>query len=68
MFYMEVDFYGDYLRISWNGAATFNIQVPIGGEWVDMECFTCNGIDNENDAFNFALDWMNENVMEEENQ
>lgn len=65
MFYMEVDFYGDHLRIEWNGASTFNIQVPIGGEWVDVECFTCYEIDNQNDAFNYALDWMNENMMED---
>lgn len=65
MFYMEVDFYGDHLRIEWNGASTFNIQVPIGGEWVDVECFTCYDVDNQNDAFNYALDWMNENMMED---
>lgn len=65
MFYMEVEFYGDHLRIEWNGSATFNIQVPIGGEWVDVECFTCYDVDNQNDAFNYALDWMNENMMED---
>lgn len=65
MFYMEVDFYGDYLRIEWNGSATFNIQVPIGGQLVDVECFTCYDLDNQNDAFNYALDWMNENMMED---
>ena len=65
MFYMEVDFYGDHLRIEWNGSATFNIQVPIGGQWVDVECFTCYDVDNQNDAFNYSLDWMNENMMED---
>ena len=66
MNYMEVDFYGDHLRIEWNGKATFNIQVPVGGQWVDMECFTNYEVETADEAFNYALDWMNENMMEGE--
>jgi len=36
-----------HIRIEWNEAATFNFQFPIGGEWVDYQCFTCYGIETE---------------------
>lgn len=62
----EFVWYDDNLyRIEWNGSATFNIQIPIGGQWVDIECFTCYDIDNEHDAMQYALEWMHENMREE---
>ena len=67
MHYIEVEHLdGNHYRISWNGSATFNIQIPIGGEWVDIECFTCYGIDDKQEAFEYALDWMLINICEEE--
>tara|TARA_Y100000114_G_C11680652_1_gene288435 strand:- start:180 stop:458 length:279 start_codon:yes stop_codon:yes gene_type:complete len=57
-----VDDFGDSIRIEWNESATFNIQEPKGGEWVDYHCFTHYGIDNENDALEIAL----EHLAEEE--
>jgi hypothetical protein len=51
---------GDHIRIEWNGAATFNLQTPIGGEWVDYECFTIYGIDNPQTALEFAIDHIDE--------
>lgn len=65
MHYLEVEFQENHLRIEWNGSATFNIQVPIGGQWVDTECFTCYGIESEHEAFEYALDWMTKNMIED---
>ena len=63
MFFLELDHLdGNHYRISWNGSATYNLQIPVGGQWVDIECFTCYEYDNPNDAFNFAMDWMIENI------
>ena len=57
MKYWEVvDDFGDSIRIAWNESATFNFQEPVGGEWVDYDSFICYGIDNENDALEFALE------------
>lgn len=64
MYYMETEFEGNHLRIEWNGVATFNIQTAVGGQWVDIECFTCYGIDDDHEAFGYALDWMHENMSE----
>tara|TARA_R100001015_G_C4597044_1_gene152204 strand:+ start:434 stop:631 length:198 start_codon:yes stop_codon:yes gene_type:complete len=50
------DNFGDYIRIEWNGSATFNFQTPVQGEWVDYHCFTHYGIDNEHDALEIALE------------
>ena len=49
-----------HIRIEWNEAATFNLQTAIGGEWVDYHCFTCYGIETEQEALTFALDLLNE--------
>ena len=67
MHYMEtLHTDGNHYRISWNGSATFNIQIPVGGQWVDIECFTCYDIESESEAFNYAIDWMLENICEDE--
>jgi hypothetical protein len=55
MKYWELEHNGDYIRIEWNGSSTFNIQTPIGGQWVDFECFTCYGISDEQEALEHAL-------------
>ena len=69
MHYLEtVHTDGNHYRIEWNGSATFNIQIPVGGQWVDVECFTCYDIDGESEAFNYAIDWMLENIGEEEGE
>ena len=64
MHYLETQHDDCEIRIEWNGSATFNIQIPVGGQWVDIECFTCYGIDNEHEAFEYALEWINENMRE----
>ena len=51
---------GDHIRIHWNGSATFNLQTPIGGQWVDYHCFTCYGLDTEQEAIEHAMDTINE--------
>ena len=50
-----------HIRIEWNESATFNLQTPIGGEWVDYHCFTCYGIDTEREALEFAVGQLDEN-------
>ena len=51
------------IRIEWNESETFNLQTTIAGQWVDYYCFTCNSIDNEQDALELALQ-----VIEDENR
>jgi hypothetical protein len=63
MTHLEIEHNGEHLRIEWNGKATFNLQTPIGGQWVDYHCFTCYGIDNEQEALEYAYEVLNE--MEE---
>ena len=62
MHYLETDVTGEHIRIEWNGSSNYNLQVPIGGEWVDYHCFTCYKWDNEQDAMGYALE-----VLIEEN-
>jgi len=64
MQYFELEMHGDYLRVEWNGKASFNIQEPVGGQWVDFDCFTCYGIENAQDALDCAYEWINENIFE----
>lgn len=68
MYYLETEFEGNHIRLSWNGSSTYNMQIPVGGQWVDVECFTCYEYDNPNDAFNFAMDWVIENMSDDEEQ
>ena len=35
MKHWELEHNDNYMRIEWNEAATFNFQMPIGGQWVD---------------------------------
>tara|TARA_R110002153_G_scaffold69152_1_gene183142 strand:- start:1177 stop:1371 length:195 start_codon:yes stop_codon:yes gene_type:complete len=60
MKYWETEYNGEHVRISWNGASTFNFQTPIGGQWVDYHCFTCYGIDSEQEAMKYALEALQE--------
>jgi hypothetical protein len=65
MTYWELEHNGEHIRIEWNNNATFNLQTPIGGQWVDYHCFTCYGIETEQEALELALDTLSE--LEEEN-
>lgn len=56
----------NHYRIEWNGSATYNLQIPVGGQWVDIECFTCYDYDTPSDALNYAMDWVLENLCEDE--
>jgi len=37
------------------------LQTPIGGQWVDYHCFTCYGIDSDQEALEHAME-----VLEQE--
>ena len=49
-----------HIRIEWKEAATFNLQTPVGGQWVDYHCFTCYGIETEQEALEQAIEVLNE--------
>ena len=58
MKYWELAHAGDHIRARWNEGATFNLQCPVGGHWVDYKCFTVYGIDTEQEA----LETINEHL------
>ncbi len=60
MKHWEVEHNDQHLRIEWNESATFNLQTPVGGQWVDYHCFTCYGIDNEQEALEHAMEVLEE--------
>jgi len=49
-----------HIRIEWNEDATFNFQFPVGGQWVDYHCFTCYGIETEQEALEQAVEVLRE--------
>lgn len=59
---------GEEIRIHWNGSATFNLQTPIGGQWVDYHCFTCYGLDTEQEAIEHAMEAIAEMEESEESE
>jgi hypothetical protein len=62
----EIDFNGEYLRIVWNGGYQVNFQTPIGGQWVDYDCFTCYDIATEQDALEHAYEVLQDQHQENE--
>ena len=66
MKHWELEHSGELIRIESNEAATFNLQTPIGGRWVDYHCFTCYGIDTEQEAIECAIEVLNELQADEE--
>ena len=60
MTHWEIEHDGEHLRIEWNNSETFNFQYPIGGQWVDYHCFTCYGIETEQEAIECAIEVLNE--------
>ena len=55
MKHWELEHAGELIRIEWNEVSTFNLQTPIGGQWVDYHCFTCYGIETDIQAIEQAL-------------
>jgi len=62
MKHWEIEHNGEHIRIEWNESATFNLQTAIGGEWVDYHCFTCYGIETEQEALECAMELLNEST------
>ena len=62
MKHWEIEHNGEHIRIEWNESSTFNLQTAIGGEWVDYHCFTCYGIDTEQEALEHAYEILNESI------
>jgi len=64
MKHWEIEHNGAHIRIEWNESATFNLQMPIGGEWVDYHCFTCYDIETDQEALEQAMEILNESEEE----
>ena len=61
MKYWEIEHNGEHIRIEWNERTEFNLQeitflVSVGGQWVDYHCFTCYGIETEQEALEHAME------------
>ncbi len=56
MKHWELEHSGELIRIQWNEVATFNLQTPIGGRWVDYHCFTCYGVETDQEALEHAFE------------
>ena len=63
MKHWEVEHNGEHVRIEWSEVDTFNLQTPIGGQWVDYHCFTCYGVDSDQEALEHAMDVLTEGVV-----
>jgi len=50
---------GDYVRIGWAGGSIVNLYTPIGGEWVEYDCFTDYDIITLDDAVQSAIETIN---------
>ena len=64
MKHWEIEYKDEYLRIEWNEASTFNLQTPIGGQWVDYHCFTCYDINSDQEALEHAMEVLTEGYTE----
>ena len=62
MKHWEVEHNGEHIRVEWNEVDTFNLQTPVGGQWVDYHCFTCYGVDSDQEALEHAMDVLTEGV------
>ena len=66
MKHWEFELNDERIRAEWNGAATFNMQMPVGGQWVDYHCFTVYGIESEQEALEFIMKEIEEQLEEDE--
>ena len=65
MKHWEIEVEGQHIRAEWNESATFNMQLPVGGQWVDYHCFTVYGIESEQEAFDCVMEMLQEQLSEE---
>jgi len=64
MKYWELEIDGEHIRAAWNESATFNMQAPFGGQWVDHHCFTVYGIETEYEALECIMEMIQEEIQE----
>ena len=65
MKHWEIEVEGQHIRAEWNEAATFIMQLPVGGQWVDYHCFTVYGIESEQEAIECVMEMIQEQLSEE---
>lgn len=58
--YVEFTHNGDEVRIRWVGGSLVNIYFPVGGQWVEFDCFTDYGIESIDDALSSAIEYLND--------
>ena len=58
----------DDLRVEWNGSRTVNIQIPVGGQWVDIHCSENHSMDHTNmdEVTDFMLQVYNDFIQQED--
>lgn len=58
----------DDLRVEWNGSRTVNIQIPVGGQWVDIHCSENHSMDHTNmdEVTDFMLQVYHDFIQEED--
>ena len=66
MKHWELEIAGEHIRAEWNEGATFNMQMPIGGQWVDYHCFTVYGIESEHEALECIMEMIQKELLEGE--
>ena len=65
MKHWEIELEGQHIRAEWNESATFNMQLPVGGHWVDYHCFTVYGIESEQEALECVMEMIQEQLSDE---
>ena len=65
MKHWEIEIEGQHIRAQWNESATFNMQLPVGGQWVDYHCFTVYGIESDQEALECVMEMIQEQLNEE---
>ena len=65
MKHWEIELEGQHIRAEWNESATFNMQLPVGGHWVDYHCFTVYGIESEQEALDCVMETIQEQLSDE---
>jgi hypothetical protein len=64
--YGEVVYFdGSITAVTWNGSATYNVWVYVGGgEWTNVDLFTNPSASNFGEAHDVAVAWIEEIYME----
>ena len=65
MKHWELEIEGQHIRAEWNESATFNMQQPVGGHWVDYHWWTVYGVESDQEALECVMEMIQEHLSEE---